>query len=119
MAKYQKKNSNEEKQNRPKSPTTPDGKEKQMIAYAMDLAEEQLRNGKASSQLITHFLKLGTENAKLERLKLEQESRLLAAKVETLKNAEEKDVDYSKVIKALKHYQGQPTEEDEEDYYED
>ena len=116
MAKYQRANSKEPKKESQKPPTTPEAKERQMIAYAMDLAEEQLKNGKASSQLITHFLKLGTENAKLERLKLEQESRLLEAKVDSLRNAEEKDVDYGKVIQALKKYQGEVNDDEEDDY---
>ena len=51
---------------------TPEAKENQMISLAMHCAEKQMREGTASSQVITHFLKLGTEKAKLEREKLRQ-----------------------------------------------
>ena len=44
-----------------------EGRENQLIAMAINLAEKQLREGTASSQVITHFLKLGTQAAKLEK----------------------------------------------------
>ena len=53
------------KQHRPA--TTPEGREKQLIALATDLAEKQLREGTASSQVITHYLKLGSSKDKIER----------------------------------------------------
>lgn len=53
---------------------TPKARENQMIALAMDAAERQLLDGSASSQVITHFLKLGTERERLEREKLEKEN---------------------------------------------
>ena len=65
---------------------TPEARENQMISLAVDLAEQQLRNGTASSQVITHFLKLGTEKAKLEREKLRQENELLRAKTEMIES---------------------------------
>lgn len=34
---------------------TPDARENQMISLAVDLAERQLEEGTASSQVITHF----------------------------------------------------------------
>ena len=37
---------------------SPEARENQVIAAAMNLAEEQILNGTASSQVITHFLKL-------------------------------------------------------------
>ena len=46
-----------------------EGRENQLIAMAINLAEKQLREGTASSQVITHFLKLGTQAAKLEKEK--------------------------------------------------
>ena len=39
---------------------TPEARENQLISLAIDLAEQQLRNGTASSQVITHYLKLGS-----------------------------------------------------------
>ena len=37
---------------------TPEAREQQLIAKATNLAEKQLDEGTASSQVITHFLKL-------------------------------------------------------------
>ena len=39
---------------------TPEARENQMISLAVDLAEKQLMEGTASSQVITHYLKLGS-----------------------------------------------------------
>ena len=54
---------------------SPEARENQMIALAVDLAEQQLRDGTASAQVITHFLKLGTSKAELEKEKLRQENK--------------------------------------------
>lgn len=61
---------------------TPESRENQMVYLAVDLAEQQLRDGTASSQVITHFLKLGSTKEKLEKEKLEEENKLLKAKTE-------------------------------------
>lgn len=90
---------------------TPAGREARMIAYAMDLAEEQLRNGTASSQVITHFLKLGTENAKLELENLRSQNLLIQAKAEQIKSAKENKELYAEALKAMSRYR--PNESDE------
>ena len=82
MAKYTAKNS---KKGRPA--LSPEARENQMISLAVDLAEQQLRDGAASSQVITHFLKLATTKAQLEKEKLMKENELLAAKTEALQSA--------------------------------
>lgn len=92
----------------------PEVREKQLIALAVNRAEQQLLDGTASSQVITHYLKLGTKNAELEREKLKKEVAVLEAKAEMLqanKNAEKK---YDEVLKALKVYKGFG---EENDYY--
>ena len=95
---------------------TPDAREKQMIAMAMDAAEQQLRDGTASSQVITHFLKLGSMRERLERERLEEENKLLRAKAKAIDNDEQMKVDYKKVIAALRTYNGQDDPDDEIDY---
>ena len=73
--------------------TSPEARENQLINMAVDLAEQQLRDGTASSQVITHFLKLGTMKEQLEREKLMKENELLRARTESLtaaKNQEER-----------------------------
>lgn len=83
---------------------TPEGRENQCIALAYDLVEERLRNGTASSQETTHFLKLATQKEMLEREKLEQENKLLIAKTEMLKAQEKSEKMYEEVLKAIKSY---------------
>ena len=68
----------------PRRARTTEGRENQLISLAIDVAEKQLREGTASSAVITHYLKLGTAKEKLERAKLEQETELLKARVESL-----------------------------------
>ena len=84
----------------------PQARESQMIAKAIDLAERQLEEGTASSQVITHFLKLGTERERLEREKLEEENRLLKAKTKAYESAEEIKVLYEEALKAMRNYSG-------------
>ena len=83
---------------------TPEGREDQMIAYAINLAEEQLRNGTASSQVITHYLKLGSMKERQERQKLSEEIKLLQAKTEAIKSERERNELYSQVIEAIRTY---------------
>ena len=73
----------------------------------MDLAEQQIMDGTASSQIITHFLKLGTAKAELERAKLEAENKLLQAKTEALESAKEIKELYGEALKAMRNYSGQ------------
>ena len=96
---------------------TPEARENQLIYLATDLAEKQLREGTASSQVITHYLKLGSTKEKLEREKLAEENNLLRAKRENLqsqKNVEEK---YIKAINAMKRYSGNGDVDDEFEEY--
>lgn len=86
--------------------TTPEARENQMISYAMDLAEQQILDGTASSQVITHFLKLGTEKERLEREKLKQENELLKAKAHALESSEEMKKMYEEAIKVMRTYSG-------------
>lgn len=86
---------------------TPEAKEGQMISLAVDLAEKQLREGTASSQVITHYLKLGSIREKLERERLTEENRLLKAKTKAIENAEEVKVLYEEALKAMRNYGGQ------------
>ena len=91
---------------------TPESRENQMISLAVDLAEEQLRNGTASSQVITHFLKLGTTMAKLEKEKLERENKLLDAKTEALESTKRVEELYLNALRAMKGYSGQGDSDD-------
>ncbi len=85
---------------------SPEARENQMIALAVDLAERQLIEGTASSQVITHFLKLGTTKAELEKEKLKKETELLNAKTKAAESAEEVKVLYENALKAMRNYSG-------------
>lgn len=92
---------------------TPESKENQMISLAMDLAEKQLMEGTASSQVISHFLKLGSTKERLEKEKLEEENRLLKAKTEALQSAKRVEELYADAISAMKRYSGNGGADDE------
>ena len=94
---------------------SPEARENQLISLAVDLAEQQLRDGTASSQVITHFLKLGTSRAELEKEKLRKENILMDAKTKQIESGEEMKQLYDKAIKAMKNYAGYG-DPDEYDY---
>lgn len=94
---------------------SPEARENQMISLAVDLAEQQLRDGTASSQVITHFLKLGTTRYELEKEKLRKENNVLEAKAKAYASSEEIKELYDNAIKAMRDYggHGDPDEYDE------
>lgn len=92
---------------------TPEARENQLISLAMDRAEEQLLEGTASSQVITHFLKLATTKAELEKEKLERENELLRAKTESIQSAQRIEELYENAIKAMQRYGGQSGDDGE------
>lgn len=81
-----------------------EARQNQMISYAVDLAEKQLREGTASSQVITHFLKLASLNAKVELEILENQRDLLQAKTEQIRSSKNMEEIYTEAIKAMKSY---------------
>lgn len=103
--------SNEKPKHRPA--LTPEARENQLIALAVDLVEERLRNGTASSQETTHFLKLGSPKARLEKEKLEKEVALLNAKTEALESAKHVEELYANAIKAMQKYSGHGDPDDD------
>lgn len=84
----------------------PEAREKQMINLAINLAERQLMDGTASSQVITHFLKLGTTMAELEREKLRIDNRKTEAQIKSIESGEESKLRYEQAIKAMRNYAG-------------
>ena len=86
---------------------TPEARENQLISLAVDLAEEQLRDKTASSQVITHFLKLGTTKAELEKEKLAKENELLRAKTESIESQKRIEELYAEALNAMRRYNGQ------------
>lgn len=103
------KNEAEVRETRRRPATTPEARENQMISLAVDLAEKQIREGTASSQVLSHFLKLGTTREKLEQEKIARENSLLQAKAEALESAKKMEEIYSAALDAMRSYAGHDT----------
>jgi hypothetical protein len=106
------------KSRRPAS--TEEGREGQLVSLAIDLAEKQLVEGTATSQVITHYLKLGSTREKLEQERLKRENELLNSKVEMMASAKRVEELYAAALSAMKSYAGQMDDIDEiEEVYDD
>lgn len=112
-------NTNETSKKKMRPATTPEAREQQLIALAVDLAEKQLIEGTASSQVISHFLKLATEKERLEREILQSKRELMKAQTENLQAAKRMEELYANAIKAMQHYSGHDDPNEEDDEYED
>lgn len=97
----------EELNSRHRTASTPDERESQMIDLADRLAEKQLREGTASAQVITHYLKLGSSRERLEQDKLVLETELVKAKTEAIASQAKTEELFANAIKAMRAYQGE------------
>ena len=86
--------------------TTPEGRELQLASMAYDLAERQILDGTASSQIITHFLKAGSTREQLEKMQIEHNNELLKVKREAIESAARMEELYGAAIRAMRDYQG-------------
>ena len=98
---------NGEKKKNIRPALTPEARENQLVYMATELAEQQLRDGTASSQVITHFLKLGSMKEKIEQEILIKQKDLITAKTEALQSSKRIEELYSNAITAMKNYSGQ------------
>lgn len=94
--------------------TSSESREKVMIDLAMDAVEERIRSGKASASEYVHFLKLGTEQAKLEREKLKNENKLLEAKTQNIAESAEIKKMIDEAMAAFATYSGNANYEDDD-----
>lgn len=86
---------------------TPEARENQLIALAVDLVEQRLIDGTASSQETTHFLKLATQKSRLENQLLEAQTQMAIAKKEALQSQKRSEEMFAEAIKAFRTYSGQ------------
>lgn len=94
-------------------PTSLEAQENLMISLAVQCAEKQLRDGTASSQVITHYLKLGSSKERIEKEILEKQKELIEAKTKNLNsNSEAKEL-YNKALEAFRRYSGAGGDDDE------
>ena len=91
---------------------SPDARENQLIALAVDLAEQQLRDGTASSQVVVHYLKLASSKERLEKEILEKQRELISAKTESLQSSRKIEELYADALKAMRIYSGQERKDD-------
>lgn len=100
----------EPKRMRPAS--TPEAREGQLISLAVNLAEKQLLEGTASSQVITHYLKLGSTKERIEKEILEKRKDLIDAQTESLQSAKRMEELYTNALSAMRDYSGQGSSHD-------
>jgi hypothetical protein len=94
---------------------TPEAREQQLIAAAVDRAEKQLLDGTASAQVITHYLKLGSSRERLEQQRLAYENQLTEAKIEAMQSQKEIERLYGEALAAMSAYSGRDTSERSDD----
>lgn len=104
-----------DKERRIRPGLTPEAREDQLVALATNLAEKQMIEGTASSQVITHYLKIGSTKERIEREILKKQKDLIEAKTEQIKSEKRVEELYAQALNAMRRYQGQEVS-DEEDY---
>jgi len=102
---------------RPRPAVTLEARENQMIALAVDLAEKQLREGTASAQVVTHFLRLGTSRERLEQEKLAKENELLRSRTEQIASGARVEELYKAALNSMRSYAGQDPMDDYDDEF--
>lgn len=98
---------------------TPDERESMLVSAAMDLAERQIAEGTASSQLLTHFAKLGSSRERLEQDRLRNENAVLRKKLETMEAAVDLKNLMEDALSAFKGYSGESTDDGFDDEYDE
>ena len=93
--------------------TTIEARENQLISLAVDLAEQQLASGTASSQVITHYLKMGSTKERLEKEILEKQKDLLVAKTDALHSGKKVEELYKNALSAMRSYGGKEEVDDD------
>lgn len=101
-----------EKPRRLRPALTPEARENQLISLAVDLAEKQLAEGTASAQVITHYLKLGTTQARIEKEIMEKQKELIEAKTQALQSQKRIEELYSNAMAAFREYSGNGVDND-------
>ncbi len=91
---------------------SPEARENQLVSLAVDLAEQQLRDGTASSQVITHYLKLGSTKERIEKEILEKQKELIEAKTQSLQSAQRIEELYTNALDAMRKYGGRGSSDD-------
>lgn len=86
---------------------TLEAREHQLSDAAYDLAERQLEDGTASSQVITHFLKMGSTRELVEQERLRGQIEVDRVKAEQLEGQKRMETLVSDAFEAFRTYSGQ------------
>lgn len=98
---------------------TPEGMESYLINLAMRRAAEMMEKGTAPAQIISHFLKLGSEKARYEREKLKAETKLAISKATLMESQRKSEEVAAEALKAFRRYAGISEEFSDEEEYDD
>jgi uncharacterized protein involved in exopolysaccharide biosynthesis len=85
-------------------PLTPEAHQNKLVSLALEQAEKELREGTASSQIITHFLKIATTRDQIELEKIQLEKELLSERIRSEQSHQNLETMFANVISALKSY---------------
>ena len=102
----------DEEETRSRPALTLEGSETENIALAINEAKRQLKNHTASSQVIVHYLKLGTAERQLELERMRRENDLLEAKAQSIRDSARSSESAEKALAAFKRYSGNFESED-------
>lgn len=102
------------KRTRGRPASTPEQRENELISLAIDLAEQQLRDGTATPSVIVHYLKLGSSRGQLENQMLEKKTELVSAQADSVKSTARTEEMYEKAIEAMRIYSGHGRDNGEE-----
>lgn len=116
MAKVKASGTNNSSTKKRRPALTPEARENQLIALAVDLVEKRLIEGTASSQETTHFLKLASSKARIEKEILEKQKDLITARTEALQSQKRVEELYAEAIKAMRKYSGQGDDNENDEY---
>lgn len=116
MAKVKASGTNDSSTKKRRPALTPEARENQLIALAVDLVEKRLIEGTASSQETTHFLKLASSKARIEKEILERQKDLITARTEALQSQKRVEELYAEAIKAMRKYSGQGDNNENDEY---
>lgn len=87
-------------------------RERELAYLATCLAEQQLRDGSAKAQVITHYLKLASPRENIERRMMEAKIQLLEGQLQACQRDTTTQQLLEEAIESLKMYRGDDSFED-------
>lgn len=85
---------------------TVEARENQLIALAVDQAEQMLREGRAPQSVLLHYLQLGASDYPLKKERLRRQNELFAAKAEAINRQDDLEELCKNAMEAMHRYSG-------------